>query len=33
MSDSEAPGSELLLSDPHIVAWLEPDESEDDEDD
>ena len=33
MSDSEAGGFELLLSDPQIVAWLEPDEREDDEDD
>jgi hypothetical protein len=33
MSDSEASGIELLLSDPQIVAWLEADEPEGDEDD
>jgi hypothetical protein len=26
-------GVELLLSDPQIVAWLEPDESDDEQDD
>jgi hypothetical protein len=33
MSDSNAPGFELLLSDPQIVAWLEGDERDEDEDD
>ena len=33
MTDSEAPGFELLLSDPQIVAWLEADEREDEEND
>lgn len=34
MTEAEASGFELLLSDPQIVAWLEqPDESEDEEDD
>lgn len=33
MSDSEASGLELLLSDPQIVAWLEADEDEGEEDD
>ena len=32
MGEHEARGIELLLSDPEIVAWLEPDETgEDDE--
>ena len=33
MADSEPSGFELLLSDPQIVAWLEADEPEDDEND
>jgi hypothetical protein len=33
MNDVDASGVELLLTDPHIVAWLEPDEREDEEDD
>ena len=33
MTDSEASGLELLLSDPQIVAWLGADESDDEEDD
>ena len=33
MTDSEASGLELLLSDPQIVAWLEPDERGDEEND
>jgi hypothetical protein len=33
MTDSEASGFELLLSDPQIVAWLEADERENEEDD
>jgi hypothetical protein len=33
MTDSEASGFELLLSDPQIVAWLAADESQDDEED
>jgi hypothetical protein len=32
MNDVDATAVELLLSDPQIVAWLEPDESEEDED-
>jgi hypothetical protein len=31
MSEQEQEGVELLLSDPHIVAWLEPDDAEEDE--
>jgi len=33
MSDSEASGLDLLLSDPQIVAWLEADENDGEEDD
>jgi len=33
VTDSETSGAELLLSDPQIVAWLENDESEDEEGD
>ena len=31
MTENEEAGIALLLSDPEIVAWLEPDEGEDDE--
>jgi hypothetical protein len=33
MTDSEASGFELLLSDPELLAWLEPEDGEDEEDD
>ena len=32
MTEQEESGIELLLSEPEIVAWLEPDESADDDD-
>jgi hypothetical protein len=33
MNDTETTGIELLLSDPRFVAWLEPDEDDEPEDD
>jgi hypothetical protein len=33
MSDVDTSGLELLLSDPQIVAWLEPDVNDSEEDD
>jgi hypothetical protein len=32
MPTGEQTGIELLLSEPEIVAWLEPDENQDDDD-
>ncbi len=32
MTEREETGIELLLSDPEIVAWLEPEETKDDDD-
>jgi len=32
VSEEKEKGIELLLSDPEIVAWLEPDESDADDD-
>jgi hypothetical protein len=33
MTENDPAGFELLLNDPDIVAWLEPDEGDDDEPD
>jgi hypothetical protein len=33
MNDTDTTGLELLLSDPKFVAWLEPDEDDDRDDD
>jgi hypothetical protein len=33
MNDTETTGLELLLSDPRLVAWLEPDEDDEGEGD
>jgi hypothetical protein len=33
MNDVDASGFELLLSDPQIVAWLEGDDGDDEEED
>jgi hypothetical protein len=31
MTDQEQEGVDLLLLDPHVVAWLEPDDAEEDD--